>query len=117
MVSPYPVAETKQWEQWRFQRSVICDVAQGCTNGAVDRCGGGYGNHVVVRFRGQLPGDTTDLSRYIELDHLDQAARRYSWSRPPRRSRRSTWLPRVTIGSAGGQGTRCSRPWCGQAWW
>ena len=29
--------------------------------------------------------------------------------------RRSTWLPRATIGSLGRQGTRCSSPWCGRA--
>jgi hypothetical protein len=45
------------------------------------------------------------------------AARLYSWSRPPRRSRRST-LPSVDgVTSVGLQGGRCPRPWCGRAWW
>ncbi len=48
----------------------VFDVAQGCTNGAVDRCGGGYGNHVVVRFRGQVPGDITDHDYYVIYAHL-----------------------------------------------
>ncbi len=48
----------------------VYDVAAGCTNGAVDRCGGGYGNHVVVRLRGQAPGDTTDHDYYIVYAHL-----------------------------------------------
>ncbi len=48
----------------------VLDFAVGCTNGAVDRCGGGYGNHVVVRFRGQVPGDTTDHDYYVIYAHL-----------------------------------------------
>ncbi len=48
----------------------VFDVAQGCTNGAVDRCGGGYGNHVVVRLRGKVPGDTTDHDYYVIYAHL-----------------------------------------------
>ncbi len=43
-------------------------------------------------------------------------ARLYSWSRPPRRSRRFTWLSVDGVASAGLQGGRCSSPWCSRAW-
>src|SRR5262249_12559822 len=39
---------------------VVSDVASGCPNGLHDVCGAGYGNHVVVRFHGRLPGDPED---------------------------------------------------------
>jgi hypothetical protein len=38
-------------------------------------------------------------------------ARRYSWRRPPRRSRRSTGPYVRVVTSAGSHGRRCPRPW------
>jgi murein DD-endopeptidase MepM/ murein hydrolase activator NlpD len=51
---------------------VVYDVAAvpPCANGARDNCGAGYGNHVVVRFRGRVPGDTADHDYYVVYAHL-----------------------------------------------
>jgi hypothetical protein len=49
---------------------VVFDVAAGCPNGTHDRCGAGYGNHVVVRFHGSLPGDAGDHDYYVIYGHM-----------------------------------------------
>lgn len=49
---------------------VVFDVAEGCQNGARDRCGAGYGNHVVVRSTGSIPGDGTDHDYYVIYAHM-----------------------------------------------
>jgi murein DD-endopeptidase MepM/ murein hydrolase activator NlpD len=51
---------------------VVYDVAAvpPCANGARNVCGAGYGNHVVVRFRGRVPGDTVDHDYYVVYGHL-----------------------------------------------
>jgi murein DD-endopeptidase MepM/ murein hydrolase activator NlpD len=49
---------------------VVFDVAAGCQNGARDRCGAGYGNHVVVRFSGRILGDVGDHDYYVIYAHM-----------------------------------------------
>lgn len=49
---------------------VVFDVATGCPNGTHDRCGAGYGNHVVVRVRGRVPGDAEDHDYYVIYGHM-----------------------------------------------
>jgi murein DD-endopeptidase MepM/ murein hydrolase activator NlpD len=49
---------------------VVFDVASGCPNGAHDVCGAGYGNHVVVRFHGRVPGDAEDHDYFVIYGHL-----------------------------------------------
>jgi len=51
----------------------VFDVASGCINGARNGCGAGYGNHVVVRFRGRVPGDTGDHDYYVIYAHMRDA--------------------------------------------
>jgi hypothetical protein len=48
----------------------VFDVASGCSNGARNTCGAGYGNHVVVRFHGRVPGDTADHDYYVIYGHM-----------------------------------------------
>lgn len=54
---------------------VVFDVAAGCENGARDRCGAGYGNHVVVRFTGRLPADVAEHDYFVVYGHLLTAPR------------------------------------------
>jgi hypothetical protein len=49
---------------------VVFDVAAGCANGARNTCGAGYGNHVVVRFHGRVPGDTADHDYFVIYGHM-----------------------------------------------
>ena len=49
---------------------VVFDVASGCANGTHDTCGAGYGNHVVVRFHGRVPGDAEDHDYYVIYGHM-----------------------------------------------
>ena len=49
---------------------VVFDMAEGCENGLHDRCGAGYGNHVVVRFTGRIPGDAIDHDYFVIYGHL-----------------------------------------------
>jgi hypothetical protein len=49
---------------------VVFDVASGCANGNHDTCGAGYGNHVVVRFRGRITGDAEDHDYYAIYGHM-----------------------------------------------
>ncbi len=48
----------------------VFDVASGCANGARNACGAGYGNHVVVVFRGRIPGDASDHDYYVVYAHM-----------------------------------------------
>jgi murein DD-endopeptidase MepM/ murein hydrolase activator NlpD len=48
----------------------VFDVASGCANGARNTCGAGYGNHVVVAFRGRVPGDASDHDYYVIYAHM-----------------------------------------------
>lgn len=54
---------------------VVFHVEGGCANGARDHCGGGYGNHVVVRVRGRIPDDTGDHDYYVVYGHMVEAPR------------------------------------------
>jgi murein DD-endopeptidase MepM/ murein hydrolase activator NlpD len=49
---------------------VVFDVASGCPNGTHDVCGAGYGNHVVVRFHGRVPGNAEDHDYYVIYGHM-----------------------------------------------
>jgi murein DD-endopeptidase MepM/ murein hydrolase activator NlpD len=49
---------------------VVYDVASGCPNGTHDTCGAGYGNHVVVKFHGRVPGDTEEHDYYVIYGHM-----------------------------------------------
>jgi hypothetical protein len=56
--------------EFSVMTGVVFDVASGCPNGLHDRCGAGYGNHVVVRFRGRLPGDAEDHDYFVIYGHM-----------------------------------------------
>jgi murein DD-endopeptidase MepM/ murein hydrolase activator NlpD len=49
---------------------VVFDVASGCANGTHDTCGAGYGNHVVVRYHGRVPGDAEDHDYFVIYGHM-----------------------------------------------
>jgi hypothetical protein len=74
---------------------VVYDVAAGCPNGAHDVCGAGYGNHVVVRFRGRIPGDTGDHDYYVIYGHMLTT---------PRVSRGQPVQPGTPLGQQGDSG-------------
>jgi murein DD-endopeptidase MepM/ murein hydrolase activator NlpD len=77
---------------------VVFDVASGCPNGTHDTCGAGYGNHVVVRFRGQVPGDAADHDYYVIYGHMLTT---------PLVSRGQQVAPGTPLGQQGDSGLSC----------